>query len=168
MSEVKVIKVFTPIKRVPTMIGKAQNGQKLPFGPYTLPQVIGGSVMLLLAGVAAMSLPVNPALTFGVGLVITIIVVFGLRLLPETEVRLVSRALWIGRLIFVRKPALASGMPVAADSARNVVFIDESVVVLLPDPVIVAEPPPVQHVLEASVRGANKPQAVAVPWKGGG
>jgi hypothetical protein len=74
----QLIKVYTPIKRVPTMIGKAQNGQKLPFGPYTLPQVAGGIAVILVTSVLAMILPVNPAITFVVGLILTIVAVFGL------------------------------------------------------------------------------------------
>lgn len=129
----QVIKVFTPIKRVPTMIGKAQNGQKLPFGPYTLPQVAGAVVLMVITSVCAMVFPVNPAVTFVVGLMITIGVVFGLGLVPYTGVRMTSRALWVLRLIAFRKPVSASGMPVNADSARHTLFIEESVVLVLPD-----------------------------------
>ncbi|MBO0854354.1 MAG: hypothetical protein J2P18_11350 [Nocardia sp.] len=129
----QVIKVYTPIKRVPTMIGKAQNGQKLPFGPYTLPQVVGGIVVLLLASATALILPVNPAITFAAGLVVAILVVFALGLLPYSGVRVLSRALWIGRLIFIRKPVSASGFPVMAEAARTTKFIEESVVVIFPD-----------------------------------
>ncbi|MEV5838202.1 hypothetical protein [Nocardia sp. NPDC052112] len=129
----QVIKVFTPIKRVPTMIGKAQNGQKLPFGPYTLPQVAGAVVLMVITSVCAMAFPVNPAVTFLIGLVITIGVVFGLGLVPYTGVRMTSRALWVFRLIVFRKPVSASGMPVNADSARHTLFIEESVVLVLPD-----------------------------------
>ncbi len=129
----QVIRVFTPIKRVPTMIGKAQNGQKLPFGPYTLPQVASGIVLLLIASVFAMTLPVNPAVTFGAGLLLTILVVFAVGLVPYNGVRTTSRVFWVVRLIFVRKPVAAAGMPVSEESARSTVFVEESVVVLLPD-----------------------------------
>ncbi|WP_330257114.1 hypothetical protein OG874_22600 [Nocardia sp. NBC_00565] len=129
----QVIKVFTPIKRVPTMIGKAQNGQKLPFGPYTLPQVAGAVVMMSITSVCAMTFPANPAVTFIVGLVLTIATVFGLGLVPYTGVRMISRAMWVGRLIVYRKPVSASGMPVDADSARMAMFVEESVVIILPD-----------------------------------
>ncbi|MBU3066800.1 hypothetical protein KO481_35440 [Nocardia sp. NEAU-G5] len=129
----QAIKVFTPIKRVPTMIGKAQNGQKLPFGPYTLPQVVAAIVMILITSVLAMSLPVNPAITFIGGLVLTIGVVFAIGLVPYTGVRMTSRILWIARLILVRKPISASGMPITGDSARDAVFVEESVVVIFPD-----------------------------------
>lgn len=129
----QVIKVFTPIKRVPTMIGKAQNGQKLPFGPYTLPQVAGAVVMMVITSVCAMTFPVNPAVTFLVGLVVTIAAVFALGLVPYTGVRMTSRAMWIGRLIVYRKPVSASGIPVTAESARQTMFIEESVVLVLPD-----------------------------------
>ncbi|MGW4767752.1 hypothetical protein ACWEO2_06870 [Nocardia sp. NPDC004278] len=135
----QVIKVFTPIKRVPTMIGKAQNGQKLPFGPYTLPQVAGAVVLMVITSVCAMVFPVNPAVTFVVGLVLTIAVVFAVGLVPYTGVRMTSRALWVGRLLIFRKPVSASGMPVNADSARHTMFIEESIVLVLPDrPVEVA------------------------------
>lgn len=128
----QVIKVFTPVKRVPTMIGKAQNGQKLPFGPYTLPQVAGVAVGLILTGVGAMTLPVNPAITFLVGVALTVLIGFGLGLIPYTGVRLLSRVLWFGRLILYPKPALASGMPVTPESARITMFVEETVVAILP------------------------------------
>jgi hypothetical protein len=129
MSE--VIKVFTPIKRVPTMIGKSQNGQKLPFGPYTLLQVAGGCVVLIITAVGAMSLPCNPAITFGTGLALTVGTVFGLGLVPYTGVRISSRALWIGRIVFSRKPVSASGMPVDVESGGDAVFVRESLVLML-------------------------------------
>ncbi|MGW4247303.1 hypothetical protein [Nocardia sp. NPDC004722] len=132
MSE--VIKVFTPVKRVPTMIGKAQNGQKLPFGPYTLPQVAAAALLLLITGMCSMSFPVNPAITFVTGLAVTAVAVFAMGLIPYTGVRLSSRALWLGRLLTHPKPVSASGMPVDAESVRHSVFVEETVVLLLPDP----------------------------------
>ncbi|MFE4455794.1 hypothetical protein ACFROC_00420 [Nocardia tengchongensis] len=127
----QTIKVFTPIKRVPTMIGKAQNGQKLPFGPYTLPQVAVAAVLLLVTSVCALNSPLNPAITFIAGVALTAMVVFALGLVPYTGVRLTSRVWWLGRLVLRRKPASASGMPVDVDSARNTLFIEESVVAIL-------------------------------------
>src|SRR5689334_21857731 len=106
----QVIKVFTPVKRVPTMIGKAQNGQKLPFGPYTLPQVAATAVLLTITSVGAMTLPANPAVTFIGGVFVTVLVVFALGLVPYTGVRLSSRVWWVGRLLVSRKPVSASGM----------------------------------------------------------
>ncbi|WP_433733124.1 hypothetical protein ACQP0C_12755 [Nocardia sp. CA-129566] len=129
----QVVKVFTPIKRVPTMIGKAQNGQKLPFGPYTLPQMVGAGVLMVITSVLAMTLPANPAISFVVGLVITVVTVVALGLVPYTGVRLTSRILWIGRLIVIRRPVSASGMPVGEESGRHTLFVEESVVILLPD-----------------------------------
>ncbi|WP_174565947.1 hypothetical protein [Nocardia uniformis] len=134
----QVIKVFTPIKRVPTMVGKAQNGQKLPFGPYTLPQIGAGVVLMLITSVSAMSIPGNPAVTFIIGLILTVIVVFALGLVPYTGVRLTSRVLWLGRLLVFRKPVSASGMPINAESARYTVYIEDSVVVVFPDPAALA------------------------------
>ncbi|MEV4234883.1 hypothetical protein ACIBJI_22045 [Nocardia sp. NPDC050408] len=135
----QVVKVFTPIKRVPTLIGKAQNGQKLPFGPYTLPQMIGGGVLIVITAVLAMSLPTNPAITFVVGAVISVVTVFALGLVPYTGVRLTSRILWIGRLIVIRRPVSASGMPVGEESGRHTLFVEESIVILLPDRKVAAD-----------------------------
>ncbi|OQS16662.1 hypothetical protein B0T36_03040 [Nocardia donostiensis] len=139
----QVIKVFTPIKRVPTMIGKAQNGQKLPFGPYTLPQVAGVAVSLLITAVGVMTLPLNPAVTFVIGVVITVVVGFLLGLIPYTGVRIISRTLWFGRLIFFPKPVSASGMPVTEESSRVTMFIEETVVLIFPDRGTVKRPEPV-------------------------
>ncbi|WP_227983755.1 hypothetical protein [Nocardia spumae] len=129
----ELIKVYTPIKRVPIMIGKAQNGQKLPFGPYTLPQIIAGVAVILIASVLAMALPVNPAVTFLVGVALTVAVVFGIGLIPYTGVRLTSRLMWVGRMILFRKPVSASGIPVTSESARHTMYVEESIVVILPD-----------------------------------
>jgi hypothetical protein len=131
-----VVKVFTPVKRVPTMIGKAPNGTRLPFGPYTLPQVAAGTVLLLVSSVAAMTIPVNPAVVAIVGLFVTVVSVFALRLVPYTGVRLSSRILWVGRLIVRRKPVAASGMPVGPDAPRNIVYVDATDVILIPDLVL--------------------------------
>ncbi|NEW28880.1 hypothetical protein [Nocardia cyriacigeorgica] len=129
----QVIKVFTPIKRVPVVVGKAQNGQKLPFGPYTLPQVGAGVVVMTITGTLAMSVPANPAVVFVCGTALAILAVFLFGLVPYTGVRLTSRVLWFARLIFVRKPVSASGMPVTVESSRNTVFVSETVVVFLPE-----------------------------------
>lgn len=128
-----MIKVFTPVKRVPTMVGKAPNGQRLPFGPYTLPQIGAAAVLLLFTSVCSVNLPWNPAITFITGVIITVVTVFALGLIPYTGVRLSSRAYWLGRLLVSRKPVSASGMPIDSESARRTLFIEQTVVVLLPD-----------------------------------
>lgn len=153
----QVIKVFTPIKRVPTMIGKAQNGQKLPFGPYTLPQVATGVVLMVVTSVCAMTFPVNPAVTFIAGLALTIMAVFAIGLVPYTGVRMSSRAWWLGRLIVYRKPVSASGMPVNSESVRHTMFVEETVVLLLPDRpgTAAAEPKPDLRLLEAVGAGGT-------------
>lgn len=109
MTQAQVIKVFTPVKRVPTVIGKAQNGQKLPFGPYTLPQVAGVALGLLITSFLAMTLPANPAVTFLIGLAFTVVIGFGLGLIPYTGVRLSSRVVWVGRLVLSRNRCRCPG-----------------------------------------------------------
>lgn len=142
MSASEVVKVFTPIKRVPIVIGKAQNGQKLPFGPYTLPQIAGVAVILLITATLAMTLPANPAITFVIGLVFAVVIGFALSLIPYTGVRLTSRVFWIARLVLDPKPVSASGMPVAADSGRFTSFVEETVVVILPEEAAARSPAP--------------------------
>ncbi|MEC3920667.1 hypothetical protein [Nocardia sp. CDC160] len=129
----EVVKVFTPIKRVPTMIGKAPNGQKLPFGPYTLHQAGGAVVLIALTSGCTMVFPINPAVTFVIGVVFTALAVFALGLVPYTGVRTTSRVLWIARVITRRKPVYASGMPIDAQSVRHTAFIEQSLVVVLPE-----------------------------------
>ncbi|WP_174361600.1 hypothetical protein [Nocardia paucivorans] len=133
MTQAQVVKVFTPVKRVPTVIGKAQNGQKLPFGPYTLPQVAGVAGGLLLTATCALTLPINPAVTFLIGVVLTVVITFLLGLIPYTGIRLTSRVWWLARLIFDPRPVSASGMPVTPESGRLTSFIEETVVLILPD-----------------------------------
>lgn len=144
MTQTQVVKVFTPVKRVPTVIGKAQNGQKLPFGPYTLPQVAGVATGLLLTSVCALTLPMNPAITFLVGVVFTVVIAFLLGLIPYTGVRLLSRVVWMGQLILNPKPVSASGMPVTPESSRLTMFIEETVVLILPDRDPATRPAPVK------------------------
>ncbi|MEV6338162.1 hypothetical protein AB0M12_25985 [Nocardia vinacea] len=156
----QVVKVFTPIKRVPTMIGKAQNGQKLPFGPYTLPQLVGGGVLLVITSVFAMTLPVNPAITFVVGAVLAVVTVFALGLVPYTGVRLISRILWVGRLIVVRRPVSASGMPIGEESGRHTLFVEESVVILLPDRKVAA----VDDRAAVAVLASERPLNILERW----
>lgn len=128
----EVVKVFTPVKRVPIMIGKAPNGRKIPFGPYTLPQVGIGMTLLLATAIFALAMPINPAASFCTGLAITIVAVFATGLVPYTGVRLTSRVLWLGRLVVVRKPVWTAGSPVAVESGHDIVFVDQTVVVVLP------------------------------------
>ncbi|WP_228790209.1 hypothetical protein OG935_14820 [Nocardia cyriacigeorgica] len=89
--------------------------------------------MMAVTGTFAMSLPVNPAVTFFAGTAVAVLAVFLFGLIPYTGVRLTSRALWFARLIFIRKPVSASGMPVTEESSRNTVFVSETVVVVFPD-----------------------------------
>ena len=156
----QLVKVYTPIKRVPTMIGKAQNGQKLPFGPYTLPQVVAGVAVLLVASVLAMVLPSNPAVTFIVGVILAIAAVFGAGLIPYSGVRMSSRIVWFGRLLVVRKPASASGMPIGPDSTEDGVFVDESIVVLLP----VGDDEPIAPRPAVAVLAGQRPLGVLEKW----
>lgn len=126
------VKVYTPIKRVPTMIGKTTNGKKLPFGPYTIPQIGALTAGMAISGTFAMSLPVNPALTFAIGMAISVVVAMTLRLVPYTGVRLTSRFLWMARLFLFRKPVVASSLPVTDDSKPVSLFVEESVVLMIP------------------------------------
>ncbi|NUS42719.1 MAG: hypothetical protein HOQ24_03350 [Mycobacteriaceae bacterium] len=127
-----VVRVFTPVRRVPTMIAKAPNGRKLPFGPYTLAQIAGGSVVMFGTSVALMTLPWNPATTFVFGLAFAAFCVFGLGLIPLTGVRLSSRALWWSRMLFRTKPLSASSMPIDVAAGREAVFVDMMTVIVLP------------------------------------
>ncbi|MFE6862393.1 hypothetical protein [Nocardia sp. NPDC057668] len=161
-----VIKVFTPVKRVPIMIGKAQNGQKLPFGPYTLPQIAGGAALLLATSLCALTFPVNAAVTFITGLCFTVVVVFALGLVPYTGVRLISRAWWIARLLTARRPVSASGVPITTDSNPHIVLIEQTVVLLLPDAGR-SQPSTPRFVVESN--DSTSPSVVAeTPWLGGG
>ncbi|RJO79868.1 hypothetical protein D5S18_00920 [Nocardia panacis] len=131
MSQTEV-RVFTPIKRVPTMIGKAPNGQRLPFGPYTMPQIVVAVFGIVVVSICAEALPANPAVVFGSGLAVTAIAVYLTSMIPYSGVRILSRLFWYIRLALVRRPVSASGMPIATDSTRMTLFIEESTVVVLP------------------------------------
>ncbi|WP_280393729.1 hypothetical protein [Nocardia brasiliensis] len=127
------VRVYTPIKRLPLVIGKLPNGERIPFGPYTTPQLVAGVILAVLTWIATMTLPGNPAVIAGFGAMVTIAVVVMLRAIPYTGVRLTSRMLWIGRLVIDRRPISASGMPLGVESARHTLYIEESVAPILND-----------------------------------
>lgn len=124
----QTVKVYTPVKRVPTMVGKAPNGQKLPFGPFTLHQIAAATATAALTGIGVLMLPVNPAVTGLGGAAATAAAIFALGLVPYTGVRLTSRAMWISRLILARGPVRAGGQAPGppARTGTNGVFIHES------------------------------------------
>ncbi|WP_191094381.1 hypothetical protein [Nocardia colli] len=128
---IQEIKVFTPIKRVPIVVGKLQNGDRIPFGPYTLPQIAVAVVLMLGTAVCAMNLPGNPAFIFAIGVILTVLTVLVVGRVPYTGIRISSRAFWLGRLVCYRKPVSASGIPLETDSIRHTILIEPSVVLLL-------------------------------------
>ncbi|MGX1778203.1 hypothetical protein ACWIGW_39280 [Nocardia brasiliensis] len=125
------VRVYTPIKRIPIVMGKLPNGERIPLGPYTVPQLVAGIVLAVLTWIATMTLPGNPAVPGVTGAVLTILAVVMLRALPYTGVRLTSRMLWIGRILVDRRPVSASGMPVDAESVRHTLYIEETVAPIL-------------------------------------
>ncbi|MGW4843059.1 hypothetical protein [Nocardia brasiliensis] len=125
------VRVYTPIKRLPLVVGKMPNGERIPFGPYTVPQLLAGIGMGVLTWIATMALPGNPAITAVFGAMLTIAAVVMLRAIPYTGVRLTSRMLWVGRLIVDRRPVSASGMPLSAESVRHTLYIEETVAPIL-------------------------------------
>ncbi|MFB8281085.1 hypothetical protein [Nocardia colli] len=125
------VRVYTPIKRLPLVVGKLPNGERIPFGPYTVPQLVAGILLGTLTWAATMTLPGNPAVTAVLGAMATIAGVVLMRAIPYTGVRLTSRMLWIGRLIVVRQPVSASGMPFGAESVRYTLYIEETVAPIL-------------------------------------
>ncbi|WP_338760452.1 hypothetical protein V7968_31825 [Nocardia vulneris] len=125
------VRVYTPIKRLPLVVGKMPNGERIPFGPYTVPQLLAGIGLGVLTWTATMTLPGNPAITAVFGAMLTITAVVMLRAIPYTGVRLTSRMLWVGRLIVDRRPVSASGMPFSAESVRHTLYIEETVAPIL-------------------------------------
>ncbi|WP_433574709.1 hypothetical protein [Nocardia brasiliensis] len=123
--------MYTPIKRIPIVIGKLPNGERIPLGPYTVPQLVAGVALAVITWIATMTLPGNPAVPGITGAVLTILTVIMLRALPYTGVRLTSRMRWIGRLLADRRPVGASGMPVDAESVRHTHYVAGTVAPIL-------------------------------------
>ncbi len=82
---VEVGRFYTLARRFPILVGKLDAGTKLPFGPYTLPQVVGTSLVLyVLARTWSWwtQLPPVAAVAIGVGLPVGMAI--ALRHLPVT------------------------------------------------------------------------------------
>lgn len=51
MSEVEVVKWYTKARRFPQLLGRAPDGTRIPFGPYTMTQAIGAGAVIFAAKV---------------------------------------------------------------------------------------------------------------------
>jgi hypothetical protein len=69
------VRVYTLAMRFPRMVGKGFNGERLPGGPYTVPQFVGGGMTFGLSGISAYYLPLgNPLINLLIGAGLTFLI----------------------------------------------------------------------------------------------
>lgn len=150
------IRVYTLAMRFPRMIGKGFNGERLPGGPYTLHQFVGGGLIFGLAGISAYYIPIiNPLVNLLVGAGLTLVIGSALAHVPIDGIRLRTRLLWILGLCISTAPTASEPMPTSSPLA------------LIGGEVLLLEPPPRQRRLQpapgAGRRDPSRLQRSAVP-----
>lgn len=105
-------RVYTMALRFPRMVGKGFNGERLPGGPYTVAQFIGGGLIFGLSGISAYYVPVlNPLINLLIGAVLALIVGNVLAAIPVDGIPIVTRTSWVIGLLASTAPSTSELMP---------------------------------------------------------
>lgn len=105
-------RVYTMALRFPRMVGKGFNGERLPGGPYTVAQFIGGGLIFGLSGISAYYVPVlNPLINLLIGAVLALIVGNVLATIPVDGIPIVTRTSWVIGLLASTAPSTSELMP---------------------------------------------------------
>ena len=87
MAEQHIAKFYTKARRFPRLVGKLPDGTQIPFGPFTLTQVVGGAIALFIAAQTIEIWGTGSILTNATVLVmVAVATVFLLGLLPKGSV----------------------------------------------------------------------------------
>lgn len=114
----RAVRVYTLAMRFPRMVGKGFNGERLPGGPYTLPQFVGGGMIFGLSGISAYFLPIiNPLINLLAGAPLTVIVGGLLANIPIDGIRLTTRMGWLLGLLLSTAPSTSEPMPTTSPVA---------------------------------------------------
>jgi len=122
MAEQHIAKFYTKARRFPRLVGKLPDGTQIPFGPFTLTQVVGGAIALFIAAQTIEIWGTGSILTNATVLVmVAVATVFLLGLLPKGSV-LSPLALGEGvlRMLSPARMGTLSGSPVRAAKPHKV------------------------------------------------
>lgn len=126
----RAVRVYTLAMRFPRMVGKGFNGERLPGGPYTLPQFVGGGMIFGLSGISAYVMPIiNPLVNLLAGAALTVIVGGLLSNIPIDGIRLTTRLGWLLGLLLSTAPSTSELMPATSPVAivgGDVIMLDFS------------------------------------------
>lgn len=112
------IRVYTLAMRFPRMVGKGFNGERLPGGPYTVPQFVGGGMIFGLSGISAYYCPIgNPIINVLIGAGLAFLVGGALANIPVDGIRLTTRLRWLAGLLVSRAPSTTEVMPTGSPLA---------------------------------------------------
>lgn len=114
----RAVRVYTLAMRFPRMVGKGFNGERLPGGPYTVPQFVGGGLTFGLSGISAYYCPLgNPLLNLVVGAGLTFLIGGALANVPVDGIRITTRLMWIAGLLVSTAPTASELMPTGSPVA---------------------------------------------------
>lgn len=114
----RAVRVYTLAMRFPRMVGKGFNGERLPGGPYTLPQFVGGGMIFGLSGISAYFVPIiNPLINLLAGAALTVIVGGLLSNIPIDGIKLTTRLAWLLGLLLSTAPSTSELMPATSPVA---------------------------------------------------
>ena len=114
----RVVRVYTLAMRFPRMVGKGFNGERLPGGPYTLPQFVGGGMIFGLSGISAYFVPIiNPLINLLAGAALTVVVGGLLANIPIDGIKLTTRLGWLLGLLLSTAPSTSELMPATSPVA---------------------------------------------------
>lgn len=108
----RVVRVYTLAMRFPRMVGKGFNGERLPGGPFTVPQFVGGGLIFGLSGISAYVMPIiNPLINLLAGAALTVVVGGLLANIPIDGIKITTRLRWIFGLLLSTAPSTSELMP---------------------------------------------------------
>ena len=114
----RAVRVYTLAMRFPRMVGKGFNGERLPGGPYTVPQFVGGGMTFGLSGISAYYLPIiNPLVNLLIGAAITVVIGGALANVPMDGIKMTTRIGWVLGLLVSTAPSTTELMPAASPVA---------------------------------------------------
>lgn len=123
-----VIKVYTPSRNFPVVVGKFTNGKPIPFGPFTLPQIATGvSIVVAFAAVGMLS-KLSPLWVLGlvvVGAICGAIGVVATGQIAFDGVPTSHRLMRAMNLILARRPVSATGESYTVDGQDSVLMVGD-------------------------------------------
>lgn len=152
----RAVRVYTMALRFPRMVGKGFNGERLPGGPYTVHQFIGGGLIFGLSGISAYYTPViNPIVNLLAGAGLALVIGNLLATIPVDGIPILTRISWVAGLLASTAPSTSELMP----TTSPVTVVGGDVAVLAPPRVQTSRPQ--RH--HGDIRRPRRPQPVPEP-----